>query len=214
MIFKTLKYGILTVAGVALIGGVVFGKDLVSYLSSGSRYLQTAAKEQVPIEFELRRARDLVNDVVPEMQANVRLVAQQEVEIANLRDEITSAHQSLDAERGKLTKLRKCLDTQDVSFAIGNVTYTRDQVKQELARKLDLVRESEVVLSGKDRLLENRQKSLAAAIQVLERTRSQKALLEGDRIAGEPAPAHPGRQRRLGVAHRHEQAGADAEAHR
>ena len=113
------------------------------------------------------------------MQANVRLVAQQEVEIANLRDEIASAHQSLDAERGKLTKLRKCLDTQDVSFAIGNVTYSRDQVKQELARKLDLVREAEVVLSGKDRLLDNRQKSLAAAMQVLERTRSQKSLLEG-----------------------------------
>jgi hypothetical protein len=34
------------------------------------------------------------------------------------------------------------------------------------------------VLSGKQRLLENRQKSLAAAAQTLERTRSQKALLE------------------------------------
>ena len=179
MILKTLKYGVLSVAGLALIGGVVFGSDLCSYLTSGSKYLQTAAKDQVPIEFELQRARDLVNDVVPEMQANVRLVAQQEVEIANLREEITGAHQSLDAERGKLAHLRKCLDTQDVSFAIGNVTYSRDQVKQELARKLDLVKESEVVLSGKDRLLENRQKSLAAAVQVLERTRSQKAQLEG-----------------------------------
>ncbi len=88
MILKTLKYGILTVACVTIVGGVVFGKDLCSYLSSGSKYLRTAAKEQVPIEFELQRARDLVNDVVPEMQANVRLVAQQEVEIAALRDEI------------------------------------------------------------------------------------------------------------------------------
>jgi hypothetical protein len=66
-----------------------------------------------------------------------------------------------------------------VSFSIGNATYSRDQVKQELARKLELVREADVVLSGKDRLLDNRQKSLAAAMQVLERTRSQKTLLEG-----------------------------------
>jgi len=34
------------------------------------------------------------------------------------------------------------------------------------------------VLAGKQRLLENRTKSLAAAAQTLERTRSQKALLE------------------------------------
>ena len=179
MILKSLKYGILTVAAVAIVGGVVFGRDLASYLSSGSRMLQTSVKDSVPIEFQLTRARDLVNDLVPEMQANVRLVAQQEVEIAALREEISTAHASLDTERTKLAKLRKCLDTQDVSFAIGNATYSRDQVKTELARKLDLVRESEVVLSGKDRLLQNRQQSLAAAMQMLERTRSQKAELEG-----------------------------------
>ena len=179
MILKTVKYGLLTLTCAAVVGGVVFGKDLYSYLSSGSNYLRTSVKDSVPIEFELARAKDLVNDLVPEMQANVRLVAQQEVEIAALREEIASAHGSLDVERAKLTKLRKCLDTQDVSFTIGNATYSRDQVKQELARKLDLVREADVVLSGKDRLLDNRQKSLAAAMQVLERTRSQKTLLEG-----------------------------------
>jgi hypothetical protein len=179
MILKSLKYGVITVAAVAIVGGVVFGKDLYSYVSSGSKILRTSVKDNVPIEFELARARDLVNGIVPEMQANVRLVAQQEVEIAALREEITNAHASLDTERAKLTKLRRCLDTQDVSFTLGGATYSRDQVKTELVRKLDLVREAEVVLSGKDRLLDNRQKSLAAAMQVLERTRSQKALLEG-----------------------------------
>ena len=182
MILKSLKYGLLTVTAAAIVGGVVFGKDLYSYLSSGSNYLRTSVKDSVPIEFELARAKDLVNDLVPEMQANVRLVAQQEVEIATLREEIAAAHGSLGNERAKLTKLRKCLDTSDVSFVIGNITYTRVQVKQELARKLEMVREADVVLSGKDRLLENRQKSLAAAMQVLERTRSEKTLLE-DKIA-------------------------------
>jgi flagellar biosynthesis chaperone FliJ len=179
MIFKTLKYGVLTVTCAAIVGGAVFGKDLCSYLTSGSRLLQTTAKDSVPIDFQLARARDLVDDVIPEMQANVRLVAQQEVEIAGLREEITAAHQSLDTERAKLTKLRQCLSTKDVSFSIGNATYGRDEVKQELARKLDMVREAEIVLSGKDRLLDNRQKSLASAMQMLERTRSQKSLIEG-----------------------------------
>ena len=42
MILKTLKYGILTVVGIGIVGGMVFGKDLCSYLSSGSKYLQSA----------------------------------------------------------------------------------------------------------------------------------------------------------------------------
>ncbi len=179
MIGKAMKFGVLTVAGAAAAGGLVFGTDLGSYLTSGSRQIRSAVKDNVPIEFELARARDLVDDVVPEMQANVRLVAQQEVEIATLRDEIKAARGSLDGERAKLTKLRQCLASDDTSFVMGEVTYTRDEVSRELARKLELVREAEVVFAGKERLLQNRQKSLAAAIQVLERTRSQKALLEG-----------------------------------
>ena len=179
MIGKLLKYGVITVAGAALVGGVVFGTDLGSYVTSGSRQIRSAVKDNVPIEFEIARARDLVDDVVPEMQANVRLVAQQEVEIAGLRDEIAAAGGGLDAERARLAKLRQCLASDDVSFSIGDVTYTRDEVGRELARKLDLVREAEVVFAGKERLLQNRQKSLAAAIQVLERTRAQKAQLEG-----------------------------------
>ena len=179
MIGKLLKYGVITVAGAALVGGVVFGTDLGSYVTSGSRQIRSAVKDNVPIEFEIARARDLVDDVVPEMQANVRLVAQQEVEIAGLRDEIAAARGGLDAERARLAKLRQCLASDDVSFSIGDVTYTRDEVGRELARKLDLVREAEVVFAGKERLLQNRQKSLAAAIQVLERTRAQKAQLEG-----------------------------------
>ena len=179
MICKVLKYGVLSLAGAVLVGGAVFGSDLYSYVTSGSRQIRTAVKDNVPIEFELARARDLVDDVVPEMQANVRLVAQQEVEIATLRDEIAAARQGLDGERAKLTKLRQCLASDDVSFSLGEVTYSRDEVGRELARRLDLVREAEVVFAGKERLLQNRQKSLAAAIQVLDRTRSQKAMLEG-----------------------------------
>src|SRR3954469_13121673 len=152
MICKVVKFGILTVAGAALVGGAVFGRELYSYVSSTSHILRTSVKESVPVEFQLARARDLVNDIVPEMQANVRLVAQQEVEITGLQDEIKAAHSSLDNERTKLTKLRNCLNTQDVSFTMSGVTYSRDDVKRELARKLELVRESEVVLSGKDRL--------------------------------------------------------------
>ena len=77
MICKMIKYGVLGTAAAALLGGVVFGTDLGSYLRSGGRSIKAVMKDNVPIEFELRRARDLLDDIVPEMQANIRAIAEQ-----------------------------------------------------------------------------------------------------------------------------------------
>lgn len=178
MIFKLLKLGILSVAGLALVGGIVFGRDLCSYISSSARSVRMSIKDAVPIEFELRRARDLVDDIVPEMQANVRLIAQQEVEIEHLRRDIDQSRTSVEGERARVAKLRDHLATSQTSFTIGRFSYSREQLKEDLARRFDCLKEAEVVLSGKERLLSNREKSLQAAIATLERTRQQKTLLE------------------------------------
>ncbi len=178
MIFKLVKLGILSMAGLALVGGIVFGRDLCSYVSSSAKSVRVSIRDAVPIEFELRRARDLVGDIVPEMQANVRLIAQQEVEIENLRKDIDSSRRCVENERARVAKLRDSLATSNASFNMGRFSYTRDQIKEELARRFDGLKEAEVILSGKERLLTNREKSLQAAMQTLERTRQQKALLE------------------------------------
>ena len=179
MFFKLIKYGVVTVAGLAVLGGVVFGTDLGSYVCSSRRAIRAAVKDNVPVEFELRRARDLVDDLVPEMQANVRAIAEQEVEIGSLRKDIEQGRASLQAERNRVQKLRTSLSSQEVSFTFGGLTYSREQVKEDLARRFDMLKEAEVVLAGKERLLQNRERSLTAAVQTLERARSQKALLEG-----------------------------------
>jgi hypothetical protein len=175
---KLIKLGLLTVVGATLVGGLVFGRDLVSYATSGARSFRCSVKEAVPVEFQLRRARDLVDDIIPEMQANIRIIAQQEVEIANLKEDIARSEKSLAEERTKVSKLRDALNVQQSSYTFNTINYTREQLKDDLARRFDTLKQAEVVLSGKRRLMENRTKSLAAAAQTLERTRSQKSLLE------------------------------------
>jgi chromosome segregation ATPase len=178
MIGKMFKLGVLSVAGLTLAGAVLFGHELSSYVHSSARAMRTAATEAVPIDFQLRRARDLVDDIIPEMQANVRLIAQQEVEIDSLKKDISDNNKSLSDEKTRIAKVRDCLNTQSVSFTFGDHAYTREQIKEDLARRFDTVKEAEVVLGGKKRLLENREKSLTAAMQQLEKARSSKALLE------------------------------------
>jgi len=178
MIMKALKVGVISLGTLGLAGGFIFGKDLFSYVNSSARSVQTAVKDSVPIEFELRRARDLMDDIIPEMHANVRLIAQQEVEIDSLKKEIEQSRQSVAQQTMQIQKLRDSLSTAKTSFEFANITYTRDQVKDDLARRLDDVKEAQVVLASKQKLLDNRGKALAAAMQALERTRSQKSLLE------------------------------------
>ena len=85
MIVKLAKGGLLAVGVLALGAGIIFGREAWSYATSSARSVRSAVKENVPIEFQLRRARDLVDDIIPEMHANIRLIAQQEVEIDALK---------------------------------------------------------------------------------------------------------------------------------
>jgi len=178
MFLKLTKFGLISLGAIALAGGLAFGTDALSYLTSSTRSVRTAVKDAVPIEFQLRRARDLVDDIIPEMHANIRLIAQQEVEIDALKRDIDQSRQRLADERTQITRLRDSLAKKDESFTFSGVTYTRDQVKDDLARRLDNVKEAELVLTSKERLLANQSKALTVAMQALERTRSQKALLE------------------------------------
>lgn len=178
MILKALKYTVLSGAAALLIGGVVFGTDLFSYARSGGRSISRAVKDNVPVEFQLQRARDMMNDILPEMQANVRAIAEQEVEIAALKGEIKQSEIALADQRDQVAKLRNCLTTAQTSFTVGHLVYSRGEMKDELSRRFDAVREAEQSLAGKQRLLANREKSLQAAVQVMERTKGQRAQLE------------------------------------
>lgn len=179
MIFgKLVKWTVLTAGGTLLIGGVIFGRELCSYVTTGTKAVRTAVRENVPVEFELRRAKDLVEEILPEMQANIRLIAQQEVEIENLRAEIARSEKSLAEEKVRLSSLRQTLDRPAATFTLGGIQYTREQVKEDMARRLELCTEADTVLAGKKKLLENRTRSLAAAVQALNRTRQQKDMLQ------------------------------------
>src|SRR4030095_2207859 len=95
MIWKGIKVAVLGTAAAAVVGGLVLGSDLGSYVKSSVRTVSTAMKDNVPVEFELRRARDLLDDILPEMQANIRAIAEQEVEIASLKAEIDDGSKAL-----------------------------------------------------------------------------------------------------------------------
>lgn len=178
MITKWLKRGVITVVGVSVVGGLIFGKDVSSYVRSSAKSVRTVVKDSVPIEFELRRVRDMLEDTMPEMHALIRLIAQEEVEIAGLQVEITKNNEALDKERARIAILRDALAKPQARYCFAGQEYPRSYVKEDLANRFKLIKESEVVLEGNEKLLATRKKKLQATIQQLEHTRSRKKVLE------------------------------------
>jgi chromosome segregation ATPase len=178
MILRWVKWGVMGTVGLSLLGGLLFGKDIISYAKSSAKGVRSAVKDAVPIEFELRRARDLLEEIIPEMQANIRRIAEDEVEVAALKDEIAKNQEALTNEQGKIKVLRVALDQPRAQYAFAGRNYSHDEVKQDLAGRFERLRESEVVLASKVRLLDQRERSLDNARQLLTKTTSEKQVLE------------------------------------
>jgi hypothetical protein len=173
--------------GLGLVGGLLFGKDIISYAKSSAKGVRTAVKDSVPIEFELRRARDLLDEIIPEMQANIRVIAQEEVEVAALKGEIGKNREGLNDEQSKIKTLRVALEQPRAQYAFAGRNYSHDDVKLDLAARFDRFKESEVVLASKVKVLGSREKSLDAARQLLAKTSGEKRILESriEALAGQ-----------------------------
>lgn len=78
--------------------------------------------------------------------------------------------------------MRDMLGTGENTFRLASHDYSREQIREELARQFDRVKEAEQSLAGKRKLLDTRGKALTSAMACLDRTRSQKVRLE-DQIA-------------------------------
>jgi len=178
MIGKWIKRGAVATVGLTLVGGLLFGDDLVSYVKSSANAVRGHVKSSVPIEFELTRARDMIDEIIPEMRANVRRIATEEVELASLKADIQESTEKLTEERARVAKMRDVVGVELASYRVGGRKFTREQVVEDLSRRFDRVKEAEIVLAGKQRLLTQREATLAAAEQMLRKTRSQKSLLE------------------------------------
>lgn len=178
MFFKLFKMGALVAGGALLTGGLIFGSELSSYVRSSARSIRVAVKDNVPVEFELRRARDLLDGIGPEIHNSVRAIAEQEVETGMLKRDIDESKIAVAEECSRVQKLRDAVASGQTSFTFGDMNFSRSQVTQELSRRFANLKAAQTALTAKLVLLENRQKSLAAAQDALESAKSQRAMLE------------------------------------
>ncbi len=149
-----------SVGALTVLGLVVFGADLWSYVRTMKREVRDTVRQAVPLEFELERARQMVEDLVPEIRKNMHIIAEQEVEIERLELAIARQEDALARQRAEILVLRSRLKDGPGPYRFAGRTYTEAEVKRDLARRFARYKAAEATLAAKRDLLEARRRQL------------------------------------------------------
>ena len=157
------------------------GRDVFSYIRTSAGYVTDAVQDAVPIEFQVDRARGMIQDLVPEVRKNMHVIAKEEVEVARLDEQIADSRTRLKKEKEQLLRLTGDLSTGKNEFTYGGRAYTADEVRTDLANRFERYKTGEATLASLTEIRGARQKSLAAARQKLEGMLASKRQLQVER---------------------------------
>jgi phage shock protein A len=173
-----IKKVILIGGGVALVAVLLFGGAAVSYVRTSANYVQDAVQDSIPVEFQIERARGMIQDLVPEIRNNMHVIAKEEVEVKRLEEQIALSQDRLDSDKNDIMRLKTDLsDNKDVYQYAGR-SYTPTEVRTDLANRFERYKTGEATLDSLQQICEARKRSLVAARQKLEGMLASKRQLE------------------------------------
>lgn len=163
-----------------LLVGVYFWGDVWSYGSTALGQLGGSIKESVPLDFELQRARDMVQGLRPEIAKNLHAIAKEEVRVAQLEERVEQLRDQQDGAEKTLLRLKADLaDGEEVYYYAGR-QFTADQVRGDLANRFERFKTNQATLDKLEQVLAARQSGLEAARAKLDQMVAAKRQLEVD----------------------------------
>jgi predicted nucleic acid-binding Zn-ribbon protein len=156
------------------------GRDAFSYMKTSAGWVSESVKSNIPIEFEIERARKMVKDLVPDIRRNMHVIAQEEVELERLDKQIADTDSTLAKDRDGIMRLKTDLSSASTTHTYNGRTYTVKQVKADLANRFERFKTTDATLASLKEIHSARQKSLEAARQKLEGMLAAKTKLEAD----------------------------------
>jgi chromosome segregation ATPase len=175
---RLLKYGTSGLLAVVLVAFFLFGSDLTGMIRTAMRTVQKSARENVPVEFELERAKEKINDILPDLQSQVRMIAEEEVAIARLEKELQVDQRQLAENELKLSSLRDQMRTTKEFYVVNGRDVQREQMTEQLQSRFNHFKQAELALNSKQRLLDKRKAGLSAALAMLDKMRTRQSELQ------------------------------------
>jgi len=175
-----IKKSLVTVGALGLLMTLFFGRDAASYVRTSFGWVKESVKSNVPIEFEIERARQMVKNLVPDIRKNMHVIAQEEVEVERLDKQIVQTTNTLEKDRAEIMRLKTDLSTTQPVYQYAGRNYTIAQVKCDLANRFERYKTHDATLASLRDIQTARRKSLDAARQKLEGMLAARRQLEVD----------------------------------
>jgi len=166
-------------AGVLLVAGsFIFGRDVFSYAKTWGSSVRNYVKAEVPLEFEVQRAREMVEELVPDIRDCMHVIAEQQVDIEYRTADVNRRTTALGKQKNDILALRSDLGTGKSTFRYASRTYTSDEVKRDLALRFEQFKFAEESIGRDRQIVEARDKTLRANEQKLDTLLDSKKELE------------------------------------
>lgn len=152
----------------ALLSGITLATPIGSYVRCGWNYLADSTSGAVPLEWELKRARQMITDLQPEIQENARRIAHEKIEVVRLERQLGETDQKLAKAQDEIERLTGDLRKESPVYSYGGKTYTSVQVKSDLSSRFERFKTRQQTADKLQKMLSARQASLRAASERME----------------------------------------------
>ncbi len=173
-----LKKMILAGGALALLSSATVGVPLFSYARCGVNWLRDSAGDTVPVEWELKRARQMITDLKPEIESNAMRIAREKVEVARLEKQLADTDERLAKSQDDIERLTEDLRGGGEMFTYGGHTYTSVQVKNDLSNRFKRFKTRNETAEKLQQMLAARKSSLKAGHERMDAMMSAKRQLE------------------------------------
>ena len=171
---KTVKAGLATLG----IAAVVFGTQAWSYIRTGVSNVQNAVQSEVPIAFELDRARNEVQQLLPEIRRSLHVVAEEQVDVEHLKAALDTKGAALAEQQQSLVTLTADLKSDRQHFVYAGSNYDRVELEKDLAERFSRFKIAEESLKKEREMLVMKERALTVHRDTLEKMLSQKKTME------------------------------------
>jgi chromosome segregation ATPase len=162
------------------VGTFVFGgvRGVWSAVRTGAERVRTAVQDEVPLEFQIDQAHQMVEDLGPEIDRLKRVIAEEAVELRNLRDSIDDRTEGMASQEEAILRLSADLQSGQERLVYSGVNYTVSQVQRDLTERFNRFQVAEDTLNREQEILSAREQAHASHRQMLEEMLSARADLE------------------------------------
>lgn len=151
-----------------LLSGLTIATPIGSYARCAWNYVSDSAGDAVPLEWEIKRARQMISDLQPEIQNNARQIAREKIEVVKLERQLGQTDTRLAKAQDEIERLSSDLREDSSKYTYGGKTYTSVQVQSDLSSRFKRFKTRQETSEKLGKMLSARQASLRSAGERME----------------------------------------------